>query len=324
MLDSDALFEILTDEGLDADWMEQETEIVTTCPLCNDHRQRLYFSMDTGQYICFNCDERGSMLDFLQRGLGWDMHRAYDTFRQIVRDDGPRAAFRSSPVLVATDHLPDSVKLPPAYRPLDERTPPPFLKYLERRHITPGLARSRHIGYAVTGEYQGRVITPVENGGHMYSYIARTILSKCPKCQLKMEDCHCLKKYRKVLNADPSHPSLTLYNYDWVLKSPAKRAVLMEGSFDALRLPDEGLGLMRNAISPSQLKLLLTLHDRGKEIIICLDPDKGGDDGTRAIAEALQSCFVPFKVRGPLQDDPSGSEMFDLADALNTAKSVAW
>lgn len=328
MIDTDRLWEILTDEGLDADWMEDQTEIVVPCNLCADDRQRLYISADTGQWLCFHCDSRGSLLDFFTQVLEWSGHDAFDAVRKIAREE--HEAQHYSPVTSHTEEsLPDSIKLPLHFRPIDERTPDAFLRYLEQRHITLGLAKSRQFGYAVGGDFQGRIIVPVENKvngwPHVYSFVARTILKNCPRCQLDLGDCVCLHPYRKVLNADPSHPSLTLYNLDWVKQSASKRVVVTEGVFDALRLPDEGVALFRSAISPAQTELLVQLHGAGKEIILCLDGDEAGRKGTRSIAEALLSNFVPLRVASlPDGVDPGAADMFLLADTINRAEEARW
>lgn len=321
MIDADLLFEVLASEGIDADFVEGDSELLFACPLCSDHRNRLYVSLDTGQWICFNCDEQGSLLDFLQRGLGLGTHDSFELFRKMVKTSKPAGMGFSQISPVRSGVLPDSVQLPREFLPLNTEAPEAFRKYMLDRHVGLDLARELGVGYAVTGDYMGRVILPVVNGGHMYTYVARTILKRCPRCQLPLNDCACAFPYRKVLNADPSHPSLTLFNYDRVMASHAERAVLMEGWFDAARLPNEGLALLRSDISPEQLALLANLHDRGKKLIICLDGDDAGRKGTKKIMEYLTSAFLPAKVATVHEKtDPSSLDAFDLSDILSHAR----
>lgn len=327
-VDTDGLFDLLFDHGLEPEFMEDETEVVICCPLCGDDRTRFYISIDTGQWICFKCDERGHLMELFTRCLEMTPDEAYEVRAKLFSDDRPGT--KLSPDKRETEDDVEvakglSVELPPEYRAINAQSPKPFLDYLAGRHVHLALAIRCSIGYALRGKYAGRVILPVLTGGVLYSFIARTILKRCPNCTVPIDDCLCQHPYRKVLNSEASQPSLTLYNYDFVRQSPASRVILVEGPFDALRRPGEAVALMRSAISPAQIRLLSALHQRGKQVILCLDGDDAGRQGAKKIAEALVSCMIPVRVAELPDGEDPGSCLEDvLINRLETAKEFSW
>lgn len=333
MIDTEGLFELLLGEGFDPEFVEEEEEITIICPLCEDDKPRLHVNAGSGTWICFHCDARGSFMDLFRQVIGLNPDEAYEANRKLrTEDDRPRAA--TSKAEPENDTPPEDVDLPTGYRPFvdleDHRedrvnAQAPYLNYLLGRGISLQTAMTRRMGYAVNGKYRHRVIVPAYTGGILYGYMARTILKTCPVCLAPLDSCMCEPPYKKVLQPDGGHPKMTLYNYDFVLRSEAKRAIVMEGWGDALRLPLEGLALMGSSISPHQIRLLHALHLRGKEIIICLDGDEAGRSGAKKVTEALISCMIPCKL-AQLPDgvDPGSAVMIVLQDRLIQAREVIW
>ncbi len=320
MLDLERLFDLLSDAGFDPEFMEDETELTIACPLCEDDRPRLYINTDSGAWLCFHCSEQGGLWALLKSVLNLDGDEAMEQMNRIRRDaeDSGRAWRQRREVGARPEAI---IELPDYYRPIDARTPAPFLEYLQRRHIDLELARSREIGYAVRGEYAYRVILPVRTGGFLYSYVARTILPQCLLCRLAVEDCVCQPPTKKVLTAEGGAPRHTLYNYDAVVRGHLAWAVVVEGAFDALRFPDFGLALLGSAISPTQVALLAGLQHSGKQIVLMLDGDKTGRQATEKIAQTLVSAMVrPLIASLPDGEDPGAAPARAILNALDEAK----
>lgn len=298
MIKSDALYDYLFDQGLQPEYVEEDTQIVVCCPMCEDDRPRLYVSSETGAFICFHCHEQGNLHQFLMRVCNLDGNEAFEQGRLIrgSREDEidyfeHREERKKEVTAVLT--------LPRQFHTIDRAAPVQFLKYLEKRHVSPELAINRGIGYAVTGRYAYRVIVPVKNDGHLYTYIGRTVLTQCPNCTELVDDCTCRPyKYPKVLTptkkqgAQPSH---TLYNLEVVHRTRPERLVVVEGVFDALRLPTSSVALLGSSASATQVTLIAGLA-RGREVILALDPDEAGYKGTLKVADLLSSEMVKVRV----------------------------
>ena len=327
MLDSAALFDLLFSEGLDPEFVEEDTQITVTCTLCEDDRPRLYLSSDTGVWLCFHCGEQGSLMSFFSQVLGYPPDEAFEQRRRIIQFEEHRPA-RYLPHSSASE-VEVPVELPLSYRPIKAASPAAFRNYLKRRHVSLNLAIAFQIGYAVTGPYSGRIIVPVQNEEgskpRLYTFIARTILKYCLNCLHNLADCVCAEPISKVLTPVGGHPRLTLFNYDAIRRSDSPLVIVTEGVFDALRLPEESVALLGAAISPTQVELLGRLNKMGKQIIICLDGDKAGRQGTKKVTEALLSCMLPVRVAHlPDDTDPNSLDMAVLADHLAQAKEASW
>mgnify|MGYP001562462891 CR=1 FL=1 len=320
-VNTEALFDLLAENGLDPEYAEEETELVFPCPLCGDDRPRCYVGADTGIWICFRCDERGTIFTLLTRICELDGHDAYEARRKIVTEDVDpwREVFREVREAEAT---PASLglTLPPGFRQFDENAPAIYRRYLESRHVSLELAAARNIGYCAAGQYAYRIILPVENDNVLYSFVARTIFRRCPACGLNLGDCSCRSPIRRVLNPPGGSPAATLYNLDHVRRSQPLRIILVEGPFDALRLPDESVALMRSAISTTQLTLLAGIS-RGRDLVLALDGDDAGRHGTKEIAEQLASSLIPCRIAHlPDDTDPGSLPLEVLEEVIAAAK----
>lgn len=320
MLDGDKMFDLLFELGYPPTYMEEETELVITCPFPNCRRdEKFYISVETGQWMCFHCKEYGSLIQFFQQCLDMSYHEAYDHVRKVTLRDG-RTTGRASAVGLRAGAAPvsqqgerDYVELPQSYHPLAEwlDAPPaqPFLEYLRGRNITDDLIQSKQVGFCIQGYYAQRVIFPVRTNGVLYSYVARSILKRCPHCTLPISDCICQDEYKKALTPAGGHPTWTLYNFDRVRLSGSSRVLVGEGVFDALRSPDEGTALLGSNFSMQQANLLAYLYRQGRQIILCLDPDEAGAIGKSKAGEMLVSNMVRPYIWGGVP------KPYDLADA---------
>ena len=322
-LDAEKLYGMLFEAGFAPEWAEEETEIVFCCVLCDDDKPRLYVSADTGVWVCFHCHEEGSLYRLFLRVLELDSHEAYEAQRKLLTQDttDPWRELIAEPGVEEKEPDKGQVVLPTNFRPVSDVTPERFLRYLSRRHISRELAIQRGVGYCLQGRYANRLVLPVESDGHLFTFVARSVWSRCPGCQNAAEDCECERTFRKVLTPTGGRPGLTLYNLDFVRASASSRVVLVEGAFDALRLPREAVALLTSSISATQVTLLAGVS-RGRELVLCLDGDSAGRKGAAKIADALWSAMVPCHI-AHLEDgeDPSSLDHKDLERALREAEA---
>ena len=317
---TEALFDYLFEQGFQPEYYEEDTEIVVCCNLCGDDRPRLYINSDTGAWVCFHCGESGGLHRLLLAVCELNGHEAFElgrTLRNREADD-IRDYFELS--IKKEDPVAMPVVLPQQMHAVDESTPALFSKYLARRHVSLELARARGIGYCVTGRYAYRIVIPVENDGHLYTFIARSVLNKCPTCTERLDACTCRpRQFPKVLTPKGGHPRLTVFNFDHVRRSISPRVVIVEGVFDALRCPTEAVALLGSSASPTQLALVAGLS-RGREVVIALDGDEAGYRGAAKLADALTSELVKVRVALlPTDSDPGSMDKEELDRCLESA-----
>lgn len=321
-LDVKAVFEWLAEENFQPELVEEDTEITVCCPLCGDDRPRLYVSTESGQFICFHCHEEGNFHQFLMRVGDMSGSKAMSLKSEFTTTD-PQDWFDAPPKLVTPKN--DAIlRLPPSFKLIDHNTPDEYLRYLEYRGVSVELAMAKGIGYATSGKYAWRIIVPVRNDGKLYTFIARTILAQCPNCREAINDCVCQpRKFPKVLTPETKEgavPRLTLYNLDAVLKSKSPRVVVVEGVFDALRLPNEAVAVMGSSASRTQITLLTGLL-RGRTCVLALDPDTAGYLGTVKVADALTAELIQVSVATlPEGEDVGSLDSAELARYLNQAR----
>lgn len=328
MIKTEALFAKLDTAGFQPELVEEDTEITICCPLCDDDLPRLYISADTGAWVCFHCHEQGGLHRLLLTVCEMDASEAFEvgrTLRTVDPTEYDDYFELSEDSLNKTAEQPRELVLPSQFHPIDARAPSAILKYLERRHVSPELAAARGIGYAVTGRYAWRVIVPAITDQCLYTFVARTILTNCPNCEEVLDDCMCRpRRFPKVLTPttkDGARPRYTLYNFDAVRASRSTRVIVVEGVFDALRLPTEAVALLGSSISATQVSLLAGLV-RGRDCIIALDGDEAGYRGALKVAEALTAELVPvFVALLPYGADPGSMDAQELEKCLHDARA---
>lgn len=293
MINPDALFYCLMEQGLQPEMVEEDTEVVVCCPLCQDDRPRLYVNAETGAWTCFHCHEQGGLHRLLMVVCELDASTAFETARTLIVADDDIDQFESAPRKeVLTDAI---LRLPSQFRPIDRDTPKVFLNYLQQRGVSPELAAQRGLGYAISGRYAYRVIVPVENDGKLYTFVARTVLTRCPNCEERLNDCSCRpRKFPKVLTPskkEGAHPSHALYNLDVVRASRGNRLIVVEGVFDVLRRANESVAILGSSASATQVNLIAGLAG-SREVVLALDPDTAGYAGALKLANDLTGLEV--------------------------------
>jgi hypothetical protein len=181
-----------------------------------------------------------------------------------------------------------SVVLPREFIPIDERHYP---AYANERGISRDRAMRFHLGYCTRGYYANRLIAPVYFDQRCVGFQARWMAKKPPI------DPETGKRISKTKHAKGAKMSRVLYNWDEARE--AKRLVLIESPWAAIKIGRTGAATFGKHLSAAQLELVM--KSDAEEIVIAWDldkdhkPGKGGYDKALAFGERLSS-LVPVRV----------------------------
>lgn len=320
--------EILAEHGLDPVRASGGRELIVECPFCS--RNKLYVNAHTGLWQCFRCDERGNKWSLLERVVGLDPIKTGYYIRRLD-DVGHRLLVREAEEPIKEPWLPTGfVALPPFFGQYAipgevRRGAYVYHKYLAGRKFASDEIRTRFkIGYAPGNPaYDWRVIVPVVMHGKLQSFVARSIYDECFRCHAAV--CECPIGWQRVLYPPGSKMSELLFNLDSPANSRASRAdsravVLVEGVFDAMRIPDRGVATFGAHLSQTQRSLL---RQAGVETVtIMFDGDEAGREGAQRATQEFKSDL--FNVR--IAHLPDGADPASLTEeeALKAISESEW
>ena len=299
MIDPDALIEFFIDGGIEAELVEDGTEIRIPCPLCGDDRSRLYIEAETGVWICFRCQERGDLFDLFHRALGMEPAEAFEARRKL--------RFRTEPKFRFGGGIPapvPNITVPTEYKVVAKGSR--ALHYLESRHVPYERAVAYDIGFCADGEYAGRIIIPVTYHKQLYTFVARALDPAVEP---------------KVLYPAGSRRSDVVFNLDRLERLQHPRPLIItEGVFDALRLPNEAVAILGSQMSFQQITLVARLAVGWRPFIIMMDGDKAGRNASRQIHRSLWSHGIPHvEARLPEGIDPNAASDGVLQETIDKA-----
>ncbi len=312
--------DLITSQGLDLSRVSGGRELILTCTFCD--RPKLYVNATTGLWICQRCGERGNLWTLATKILELDNYDAFRLTREVEKGlkDAPR-------FIQKIEREPEEeISLPDGFRRLAHRGNPvdePYWHYLtfqgfdERGTFCRGLSEAEVKAYdigAVTysGPYARRAIIPVRVDGQLRSFVARSIRDVCPAC--RREPCDCRARWRKVLHPEVQMAKL-LFNIDRM--KDGQEIVLMEGVFDALRLPDQAVCSFGAHLSREQRALIRKRTDKA---IICWDGDDVGRAGAVRVAKELVSDLIRVRIAQlPNGTDPGSVDPDTLSARIHDA-----
>lgn len=303
----------LTGRGIDT--TARGDELVGICFACNWHRESFYLNTNSGLWMCHYCSARGNAVMLVARllDLSYDeaveriiSARTYAYDEDDVYDDSAPAPMVVEPF----DEPLVTVPLPTEFHPLHGATSTfsqPYRRYAERRGLTPDLIRAYNIGYCVTGRYSKRLVVPVTHLGTNVSFVARAISEK---------------KRPKVDTPSGNEQGSYLFNLDHIWGR--KDAVIVEGVFDALALPEIAVATFGKKISDAQVYALAIA---GIESVTYVWDADAKAEITKA-SERLNLAFPSSKVVFlPGEEDPSSIGHAGMLHYLKTAlpmSQVLW
>lgn len=280
-------------------------ELRADCPFCGDSRQRLGVNSHSKLWHCFNCDEAGNLVGFLMRVLGLTYEAAVETI--LAGRNRRRGLVELRAVTQTSSNMQGSrdIKLPDEFEllrmPMLKRNER-FWRYLiQGRGLRIGQVHSYGIGFVRSGEYAWRIIVPVATGGVLRTFVARAISKEQQP------------KYRSPEGADNSR---VLFNLERL--AGREEVVLVEGVFDALRIPDLAVATLGTHLSQPQRTLLLRAGVR--RVIICWDEDDTGLPQAYEAARGLRGRMEVLQAALPEGADPGRMPVAALLAAIQEAR----
>ena len=250
--------EYLTRKGIP--FKEQNGELITRCLFnnCdNDSRSNeahLYFDIETGQYDCKKCGEKGNIIT-LAKHLGDNIDDIALNPRKISENIGKYRKFDTS--LVETCH---------------QAIPAHIRQYLNARGITDALVNDFKLGW---GEFYGKwwITIPIKDiDGNFVFFKLR---------QDPNEDDEKIT-YPRGIEAQ-------IYSWE-TLKTATDKIVICEGEFDRLILISKGIPAITSTHGAMTFKQewCKRLANVSK-IYVCFDNDEAGRKGAERVAKMVEN-----------------------------------
>lgn len=241
-------------------------QITAVCPWCEKYGS-FYIDADTGNYICFKCEEKGyHLVGVIARveGTSWLeaksflLKRLFETRR---KETLPSLAEKIAELREEQEEIEEEnvINLPDEFIPVFKNGRWKYPIYLKQRGIKKKTAKEWGFGFCNRGRYRNRLIIPIvcPNGR---SFTSRDVTGKM------------LPKY-----LNPPRCSFQSYLlHGWPQVETKGDLVLVEGPMDAVKLWQHGiqaLSLGGKVLHPKQIKLLMKFS-RDIALTIMLDPEE--------------------------------------------------
>jgi DNA primase len=290
-------------------------QLTTTCPFC-DKFGAFYIDEDSGNFICFKCDNKGRGFAGViaqVEGISFGQAKAM-MVRQAVhfqRRETTVTLLEKIQSLknqedVEIDFEDDSqvdFDLPDEFVPVESDGKWRFPVYLKERGIKKKTAKAWGLGFCNSGDYGGRVVFPVvcPNGR---SFVARS-------CEVGIEP--------KIRNPPGADHSRLLFG--WNMIDEGCDFVLCEGPFDAVKLWQHGLKplAMFGKVLHREQRRLLYSRPSDSSVTIMTDPEE--ISAPYEIAIQLMMHFEKvFIAKLPIGIDPGDSTKKQAMEAYDNAK----
>jgi len=277
------LKEILGDHSLTGN------EYLFYCPKCKHHKKKLSINLTKNAFKCWICDWSGkSVRRLIARYGNYIQQKTWNELSGIVEITEYEKIFQIQDIKQETN---EDIKLPEEFQSLCNKdialTSLPARRYLKERGITKENILFWKIGYAVSGEYEGRIIIPSFNlDGKVNYFIARRY------------DNGGWSRYK-----NPKNTKDIIFNelyIDW-----NEDITIVEGVFDAIKAKNAVPILGSTLREGSRLFFELIKHDPA--IYIALDPD------AEKKAEKLINSLLSYGAEIYKIDVPNGKDIGDMS-----------
>lgn len=258
------------------------------CIKCGHHKKKLSINLEKNAFKCWICGWSGKSIHRIVKRFGnYVQQKTWNELSGIVEITDYEKIFLVEDEIQEKEQI---VNLPDEFQSLCNRdvslTSLPARRYLKDRGITKEDILFWKMGYAVSGEYAGRVIVPSFNlEGKVDYFVARTYENDW-------------KRYK-----NPEASRDLIFNHlflDW-----SSDITIVEGIFDAIKarnaIPILGSSLREN----SKLFKELVRHDPA--IYIALDPD------AEKKAEKLVNSLLSYGAEVYKIDIPTGKDVGDMS-----------
>lgn len=263
-------------------------EMLFFCPKCRHHKKKLSVNLAKDAFKCWICDFSGKSVRRLIKRFGnYVQQKSWNELSGIVEITEYEKIFLADQ---AIEEKVEPIGLPSEFQTLCNRdvglSSLPARRYLRDRGLTREDILFWKIGYAVSGEYAGRVIIPSFNlDGKIDFFVARAY-----------DD-----NWKRYLN--PQAPRDIIFNelyVDW-----ESDITIVEGVFDAIKAKNAIPILGSTLREGSKLFMELIRHDPA--VYIALDPD------AEKKAEKLINSLLNYGAEVYKIDIPTGKDVGDMS-----------
>lgn len=283
----------------------------TVCPAsnCGGTKKRLYVNLRTKLWICHRCGRKGAAIGLVQ------------LFMRVGTVEAMTVILKAAPPARVEDEVQETrreqrereyvaAEMHPNYHALTQPETDksePFWDYVIDRGLAPTLVMKYKLGYIRRGTPENnfvernRLVIPIYMNEKLAGYTARTLTKDVTMKYWVPTWCH---------------TGQLLFNLDAVLGR--EEVILVEGQFDALRLPDQAVCTFGKKISKQQIDLLVDADV--KRVILCYDADASTD--SVKFATRLPEYMDVRKATLPPGTDPGNAPMLALLRAIRDAEPV--
>ena len=267
------------------------------CPFCNHRKPKLEINMVTTEegknfWECWVCKTRGQSIYSLAKQLHLPKGEAQEILKYVKK--GKKYNYTAEEV----------VELPKEFQTIYNASKTSIIANkvrttLYRRGLTDNDFLKYNIGYATTGEYEGRIIIPSYTATNRLNFfVARTFEGA----------------YFKYKNPQTSKDLIFFENLiNW-----NKPIILCEGAFDAIAIKRNAVPILGKSLSPSLMKRIIT--SKSEDVYIALDEDAQKD--ALQIAETLLNIGKRVFLIDLQKEDPSEMGFVTFTKHVQTAQEL--
>lgn len=282
--------EYLTQKGIE--FTESNGELIAKCLFhgCDDdsgsNEAHLYFNIETGQYDCKKCGEKGNLIT-LAKHLGDSVD---DVAQNLAKPNNKIRKDKISTSLIEECH---------------QALPARIREYLNARGITDELVSEFKLGW---GEFYGKqwITIPIKDKEGKYVFF---------KLRQDPEDTSHSDKYKFY----PVGSEATIYGWD-SLKRNKSNLVICEGEFDRLILSKFAIPAITSTAGAGTFKKDWLEHLKGfDDIYVAFDKDEAGEKESekliKLLADNLQDiCIYKIALPERMIDGKDVSDYFNRYD----------
>jgi len=251
-----------------------------TCPHCDDKTYNGGFNNIDGHYHCWKCGGH-DMKRTLQLVLGIPSNEIKSVLSEYEGRSGVLQELNKKTAKAKYLELPND-----GFTPVER-------KYLLSRNFSPRFLHEKYgvVGGGIAGRWKYRIIIPVYLNGKLVSWTGRSILDKQTLKEKEIPRYKNLSIEESVINIKECLFNIDNCKNDYV--------VLVEGSFDVMRLGDDFLCSMGTELTQNQIQVL---SSRFKKIFIAFDNEPEAQKKARKFGMELASIGVDVEVVNIYED----------------------
>ena len=260
----------------DLDDPNSNDDVTVLCIFHDDHNPSLVVNLETGQYNCFVCHNRGDSINFLIETLDIDFKTAKKIVQQYETDPDLRPEVFHIPGII-----PEATIQGWHEALLTAKSLMQWL--LEKKGINSDTVTNNRLGWDGT-----RITIPIRNKFGQVVNVRRYDRNA--------------QGNDKFMNYATGWGTARLFPADMLQQA---QLLICEGEWDALLAGQLGLPAITNTGGAGTWKKEWNDRFEGKTVVICYDVDQAGRDGSRKVAEALWGVAKTiFVLQLPLSEPP--------------------